>query len=105
MIRSLPLPRRFVLRPLAPASLSLAVWERKLPVVAVLGVLCLAHWALLFRGMFIITATYSPTTLSCAVTTTKLLFLSITYWASACRFSGVVVDAATARLGRLSSDT
>lgn len=60
------------------------MWERKLPIVIPLVGLGLAHWALLFRGMFIITAAYDPTTLSCVVTTTKHVFLSVTFWASRC---------------------
>lgn len=58
------------------------MWERKLVVAIPLGVLGLGLWALLWRGMFIMTAEYDPTSLSCVVTTTKRTFLSITFWAS-----------------------
>ncbi|RPD61894.1 hypothetical protein L226DRAFT_571294 [Lentinus tigrinus ALCF2SS1-7] len=61
---------------------TIAVWERKLHIVIPLVGLCLAHWALLWRGMFIITADYAPTTLSCVVTTTNHVFLSVTFWAT-----------------------
>ncbi len=68
-------------------SLSIAVWERKLAIVIPLVGLCLAHWALLWRGMFIITAEYSPPALACVVTNTQHVFLSVTSWASRCRIS------------------
>ncbi|KAI0721844.1 hypothetical protein C8T65DRAFT_169688 [Cerioporus squamosus] len=61
---------------------TLALWERKLPIVIPLVGLCLAQWALLWRGMFIINAEYSPTSLSCVVTTTNHVFLSVTFWAT-----------------------
>ena len=64
----------------APASI--AVWERKRFVVIPLGILCLAHWALLWRGMFVLTAEYDAATMACVVTTTRRLFLSVTFWAS-----------------------
>ncbi|KAI0773896.1 hypothetical protein C8Q74DRAFT_1201136 [Fomes fomentarius] len=59
---------------------TIAVWERKLPVVVPLVVLCVAHWALLYRGMFLITAQYDPVKQACVVATTKRLFLSTTYF-------------------------
>ncbi|EIW62081.1 uncharacterized protein TRAVEDRAFT_57188 [Trametes versicolor FP-101664 SS1] len=61
---------------------TVAVWERKLAVAIPLGVLGLGLWALLWRGMFIMTAEYDATSLSCVVTTTKRTFLSITFWAT-----------------------
>ncbi|TFK93904.1 hypothetical protein K466DRAFT_594037 [Polyporus arcularius HHB13444] len=61
---------------------TIAVWERKLAIVVPLVGLCLAHWALLWRGMFIITAEYSPPALACVVTNTQHVFLSVTSWAT-----------------------
>ncbi|KAI0676899.1 hypothetical protein C8Q78DRAFT_962386 [Trametes maxima] len=61
---------------------TLAVWERKLAVMAPLGLLCLALWALLWRGMFIMTAQYDPVSASCVVVKTNRLFLSVTFWAT-----------------------
>ena len=62
---------------------SIAVWERKLTVTIPLGFLCLALWALLWRGMFIISAEYDAASTACVVTSVRRLFLSITFWASA----------------------
>ncbi|KAI0650051.1 hypothetical protein C8Q79DRAFT_923463 [Trametes meyenii] len=61
---------------------TLAVWERKLAVMAPLGLLCLALWALLWRGMFIMTAQYDPASAACVVVKTNRLFLSVTFWAT-----------------------
>lgn len=66
-------------------SASIAVWERKLPVVIPLLVLCLAHWALLYRGMFLITAQYNSSGQACVVTAAKRIFLSTTYFGSTSR--------------------
>ncbi|KAI0751393.1 hypothetical protein C8Q80DRAFT_1098417 [Daedaleopsis nitida] len=61
---------------------TVAIWNNKRPVAIPLGIMCLAHWALLYRGMFIITAEYDATKLACVVATTNHLFLSLTYWAT-----------------------
>ncbi|KAI0356603.1 hypothetical protein OH77DRAFT_212427 [Trametes cingulata] len=61
---------------------TIAVWERKLPVAIPLAVLCLALWALLWRGVFIMTAEYDPASMACVVSTTKRLLLTITFWAT-----------------------
>lgn len=64
---------------------TIAVWDRKLPIVATLGTLCLAHCALLFRGMFITSATYSPEGQTCvlsAMSNTNRVFLSVSFWAT-----------------------
>ncbi|KAI9001230.1 hypothetical protein BD414DRAFT_452439 [Trametes punicea] len=61
---------------------TIALWERKLTIVIPLAFLCLAHWALLWRGMFIISAEYDAASAACIVTATKRLFLSITFWAT-----------------------
>ncbi|EDR14152.1 uncharacterized protein LACBIDRAFT_321968 [Laccaria bicolor S238N-H82] len=39
---------------------SIALWERKLSVIITLGIICLAHWTLLYRTMFIVTAQWEP---------------------------------------------
>ncbi|KAI0771897.1 hypothetical protein BD413DRAFT_623974 [Trametes elegans] len=59
---------------------TIAVWNRKLAIAIPLSIICLAHWALLWRGMFIINAQYDPKSSSCAVQTTDRLFLLITFW-------------------------
>ncbi|KAI0663074.1 hypothetical protein C8Q70DRAFT_491292 [Cubamyces menziesii] len=61
---------------------TIAVWERKLTVTIPLGFLCLALWALLWRGMFIISAEYDAASTACVVTSVRRLFLSITFWAT-----------------------
>ncbi|PIL36797.1 hypothetical protein GSI_00487 [Ganoderma sinense ZZ0214-1] len=64
---------------------TIAVWERKLPIVATLGTLCLAHCALLFRSMFITSASYSSGGQTCVLTAlsnTNRVFLSVTFWAT-----------------------
>lgn len=64
---------------------TIAVWDRKLPIVATLGTLCLAHCALLFRGMFITSASYSVQSQACvlsALSNTNRVFLSVAFWAT-----------------------
>ncbi|KAI0637840.1 hypothetical protein C8Q77DRAFT_1214825 [Trametes polyzona] len=61
---------------------TIAVWERKLSIAIPLGVLCLGLWAVLWRGMFIMTAEYDAATMACVVTTTKRVFLSVTFWST-----------------------
>ncbi|KAI0346914.1 hypothetical protein BDW22DRAFT_1351210 [Trametopsis cervina] len=50
---------------------TLALWERKLFVAVPLGILALAHWAILWRGMFIIDAQYSSEAQGCVVNSTN----------------------------------
>ncbi|KAI0370245.1 hypothetical protein BV20DRAFT_966875 [Pilatotrama ljubarskyi] len=61
---------------------TVAVWERKLPIAIPLGLLCLALWALLWRGVFIMTAEYDPVGMACVVSTTKRAVLTVTFWAT-----------------------
>ncbi|KAI0829483.1 hypothetical protein BC628DRAFT_1315197 [Trametes gibbosa] len=61
---------------------TIAVWERKLAIMIPLSVLCLGLWALLWRGMFIMTVQYDVTSMVCVVMTTKRVFLSVTFWAT-----------------------
>ncbi|KAI9067601.1 hypothetical protein FKP32DRAFT_1755020 [Trametes sanguinea] len=61
---------------------TVALWHRKLPVFLPLAFLALAHWALLWRGMFIFDVQYDATSTSCVVVSTKRLFLSINFWAT-----------------------
>ncbi|KAI1792883.1 hypothetical protein LXA43DRAFT_1060251 [Ganoderma leucocontextum] len=63
---------------------TIAVWDRKLPVVAALGTLCLAHCALLIRGMFITSSSYDLQSQACilsALSNTNRVFLSAAFWA------------------------
>ena len=51
-------------------------------IIIPLGICCLAHWAILWRGMFIVHAVYDDTLQSCVVTTTNHVFLNISFFAS-----------------------
>ncbi|OBZ77106.1 hypothetical protein A0H81_03541 [Grifola frondosa] len=53
------------------------LWGRNLMIVIPFGVLCLGHWALLWRGMFTVQATYDATKGACSVSMTNHLFLNI----------------------------
>ncbi|KAL4241275.1 hypothetical protein ABKN59_000226 [Abortiporus biennis] len=59
---------------------TIALWNRKLSVVIPLGFLCLGHWAILWRGMFIVHATYDETLRTCIVTKTDHVFLNVGFF-------------------------
>ncbi|PPQ72531.1 hypothetical protein CVT24_004837 [Panaeolus cyanescens] len=59
---------------------TIALWERRRSVVIVLGVLCVAHWALLYRTMFIVLAKWDDTANSCVVTQTSPSWLNTTFF-------------------------
>ncbi|THH33706.1 hypothetical protein EUX98_g396 [Antrodiella citrinella] len=61
---------------------TIALWERQLKIVIPLGILCLTHWAILWRGMFIVEAAYDDTVKSCVVTSTNHVFLNISFFSS-----------------------
>lgn len=61
---------------------SIALWERKLTIVITLGVLCLSHWALLYRGMFIVHADWDNTLRACVVTSTNPSLLKVNFFYS-----------------------
>lgn len=61
---------------------SIALWERQKSIVIPLGVLCLAHWALLYRTMFIVTAAWEERTRGCVVTGTNPSLLNSTFFFS-----------------------
>ncbi|TBU32089.1 hypothetical protein BD311DRAFT_775638 [Dichomitus squalens] len=64
---------------------TIAVWERKLPIVVALGTLCLAHTALLVRGMLTVSARYDAVQQMCVATAlshTNRVFLSVTFWST-----------------------
>ncbi|KAI0921523.1 hypothetical protein AcW2_006468 [Taiwanofungus camphoratus] len=78
LVRHIILPRSLTMFMLL--SLEIAIWERQLKIAIPLMILCLAHWALLWRGMFVVNASYSPTSSSCVVTSTDHVFLNITFF-------------------------
>ncbi|KAI5894160.1 uncharacterized protein SCHCODRAFT_01080613 [Schizophyllum commune H4-8] len=59
---------------------TIALWERKLLVVVLLGILCVAHWAVLWRGMFIVESTWNPEISACYVTQTNPGLLNVTFF-------------------------
>ncbi|KAI0699423.1 hypothetical protein BC835DRAFT_1267936, partial [Cytidiella melzeri] len=61
---------------------TIAMWNRKVSVTLPLGILCLAHWAILFRGMFLINAEYSTEAQACVVTYTNHVFLNISFFST-----------------------
>ncbi|KAJ3981861.1 hypothetical protein F5890DRAFT_1533003 [Lentinula detonsa] len=59
---------------------TIALWERKLTVVAPLGLLCIAFWTILYRTMFIVRAEWSDSARSCIVTSTEPSLLNVTFF-------------------------
>jgi len=59
---------------------TIALWERKLAVVIPLGILCLAHWALLYRGMFIVHASWDSSLETCSVISTNPTLLKVNFF-------------------------
>ncbi|KZT12960.1 uncharacterized protein LAESUDRAFT_639262 [Laetiporus sulphureus 93-53] len=59
---------------------TIALWERKKKIVLPLGILCLAHWALLWRGMFVLKADYDPTQGACILTWSNHVFLNVSFF-------------------------
>lgn len=66
------------------SSLRIALWERKRAVIVILGTLGLGHWGLLWRGMFIVTASWDDAGGACVVTGTNPAFLNIVFFYSEC---------------------
>jgi hypothetical protein len=59
---------------------TIALWNRKLSVVIPLGILCVAHWALLYRGMFDVEAEWSEEAKACMVTAANPSLLNSTFF-------------------------
>ncbi|KAF8901705.1 hypothetical protein CPB84DRAFT_1777231 [Gymnopilus junonius] len=57
-----------------------ALWERRLSVVIPLGLLCVAHWALLYRTMFIVVSQWDPVLKACVVIQTNPSMLNTTFF-------------------------
>jgi len=84
---------------------TIALWNRKKLVMAVLGVLCLAHWGLLYRTMFIVVAEWDPTVGSCVVTQTSPSLLNVTFFYTMGFDLVILIFSATALLGRHTART
>jgi hypothetical protein len=61
---------------------SIALWERRWAIVVPLLALCLVHWGLLYRGMFIVRATWDNTAQACIVSSTRPELLKINFFYS-----------------------
>jgi len=59
---------------------TLVLWDRKLYVVVPLGILCVSHWALLYRGMFNVKADWSEEAKACIVTAANPMLLNATFF-------------------------
>ncbi|KAH0587380.1 hypothetical protein H2248_006177 [Termitomyces sp. 'cryptogamus'] len=59
---------------------TIALWERNRIIIASLGTLCLAHWALLYRTMFIVKAAWDIRSQTCMVTATNPSLLNVTFF-------------------------
>jgi len=59
---------------------TIAIWRHKPVVLIPLGILCLGHWGLLWRGMFIVKAVWSDTDSACVVDYTNHLLLNINFF-------------------------
>ncbi|PFH52681.1 hypothetical protein AMATHDRAFT_74138 [Amanita thiersii Skay4041] len=59
---------------------TIALWERKKVIIFILGFFCLAHWALLYRTMFIVTAEWRDDVKACVVTQTFPSLLNSTFF-------------------------
>lgn len=60
----------------------IALWDRKKYIVVILGILCLGHWALLYRTMFVVQARWEPSLGVCLVTNTNSDLLNVTFFFS-----------------------
>ena len=85
MIRTLAL-LPFLLKRTLTSSASVALWDRNRAIILVLAVIALAHWTILWRGMFIVDAVYSPVAKGCIIVSTNHIFLNASFFVSACHF-------------------
>jgi len=68
----------------------IALWERRRSVIAILGTLCLAHWTLLYRTMFIVVSEWEPAVKACVVVQTNPSLLNTTFFFSMSSFLTVM---------------
>ncbi|KAH9938427.1 uncharacterized protein B0H18DRAFT_967113 [Fomitopsis serialis] len=59
---------------------TIAIWDRQLKIVIPLCFLCLCHWVLLWRGMFLLNAQYDPTQGACVLLSSNHIFLNVTFF-------------------------
>ena len=65
-----------------PITIRIALWERRVSIIIVLGVLCIAHWALLYRTMFIVVSEWEASSKACVVVQTNPSMLNTTFFFS-----------------------
>ncbi|PPQ77775.1 LOW QUALITY PROTEIN: hypothetical protein CVT25_011210 [Psilocybe cyanescens] len=97
-------PLRFYISHAANFS-RIALWERRRSVIVVLGILCLAHWTLLYRTMFIVVSQWEPTMKACVVVQTNPSMLNITFFFTMGFDFVILIFTAIALLGRHSART
>ncbi|KAL0949576.1 hypothetical protein HGRIS_009625 [Hohenbuehelia grisea] len=59
---------------------TIALWSKQMTVVVPLVTLSLGHWGILYRGMFLVKASWDPTVGGCVVTQTNPSLLNITFF-------------------------
>lgn len=70
----------------------IALWERRRSVIAILGTLCLAHWTLLYRTMFIVVSEWEPAVMACVVVQTNPSLLNTTFFFSMSSFLTLTIS-------------
>ncbi|KAF8639928.1 hypothetical protein AX17_001178 [Amanita inopinata Kibby_2008] len=84
---------------------TIALWERKKSIMIILGIFCLAHWALLYRTMFIVTAEWEDHVKACVVTQTYPSLLNSTFFYTMAFDFIILVFTARALLAKHSART
>ncbi|KAF6762761.1 hypothetical protein DFP72DRAFT_876875 [Ephemerocybe angulata] len=84
---------------------TIALWDRKKYIVGILGMLCLAHWALLYRTMFVVVAEWDPTHGVCVVVQTNSILLNVTFFFTMGFDLVILLFTAVALLGRPTAKT
>ncbi|KAF8204954.1 hypothetical protein BJ912DRAFT_15628 [Pholiota molesta] len=59
---------------------TIALWERRKSIIAILGTLCLAHWGLLYRTMFVVVSEWDSAANACVVVQTDPSMLNTTFF-------------------------
>ncbi|KIP12849.1 hypothetical protein PHLGIDRAFT_42886, partial [Phlebiopsis gigantea 11061_1 CR5-6] len=57
-----------------------ALWNKKRPILVALGVLAIAQWAILWRGMFVVETIFSPEAKGCVILKTNHVFMNISFF-------------------------
>lgn len=61
---------------------TIALWERSLKVVIPLSIICIGHWSLLIRTMFIVVAEWDEQLKTCVVVQANPGLLNVTFFLS-----------------------